>query len=85
MLDHMKRVHGYRPEKATKTPSASAAGRAGKSQDKVKKRKTVAEVKKETLSPRFGQKPPMDSRKQHMAGQYRAQANEMQRGSRQFG
>ncbi|KAI4768777.1 hypothetical protein E4T52_16151 [Aureobasidium sp. EXF-3400] len=84
-LDHMKRVHGYRPEKATKTPPASAAGRAGKSQDKVKKRKTAAEVKKETLSPRFGQNPPMDLRKQQRAGQYRAQANEMQRGSRQFG
>jgi len=81
----MKRVHGYRPEKTAKTPPASAAGRTGKSQDKVKKRKTVGEVKKETTSPRLGQKLAMDSRKQQMTAQYQAQANQMQRGSRQFG
>jgi hypothetical protein len=85
LLDHMKRVHGYRPEKATKTPPVSGAGRAGKSQDKVKKRKTGAEVKKEMMSPRFAQKPAMDSRKQPMTGQYQTRVNETQRGSRQFG
>lgn len=85
MLDHMKRVHGYRPEKAAKTPPASAAGRAGKSQDKVKKRKTAGETKKETMSPRLGQKLAMDPRKQQITAQYQTQANPVQRGSRQFG
>jgi hypothetical protein len=82
LLDHMKRVHGYRPEKVVKTPPTSFAGRAtGKSQDKVKKRKTVGEGKKETPSPRLVHRLAMDSRKQP----YQARVNEMSRGSRQFG
>ncbi|KAG9646865.1 hypothetical protein KCU64_g10364, partial [Aureobasidium melanogenum] len=86
LLDHMKRVHGYRPDKAAKTPPATSAGRAsGKSQDKVKKRKTASEVKKETASPRLVQKLAVDSRKQQMSAQWQTQINEMQRRSRQFG
>ncbi|KAH0191150.1 hypothetical protein KCU99_g6819, partial [Aureobasidium melanogenum] len=86
LLDHMKRVHGYRPDKAAKTPPASSAGRAiGKSQDKVKKRKTASEAKKETASPRLVQKLAVDSRKQQMSAQWQTQVNEMQRRSRQFG
>ena len=81
----MKRVHGYRPEKAAKTPPASSTGRAGKSQDRVKKRKTAGEVKKETMSPRLVQKLTMDPRKQQMTAQYQAQTNPMHRGSRQSG
>ncbi|CAD0088941.1 unnamed protein product, partial [Aureobasidium vineae] len=86
LLDHMKRVHGYRPEKVAKTPPVSNAGRAaGKSQDKVKKRKTAGEVKKETASPRLVQKLAVDSRKQQMTAQWQAQVNEMQKRSRQLG
>ncbi|KAH0020103.1 hypothetical protein KCU78_g6571, partial [Aureobasidium melanogenum] len=86
LLDHMKRVHGYRPDKAAKTPPASSAGRAaGKSQDKVKKRKTASEAKKETASPRLVQKLAVDSRKQQMSAQWQTQVNEMQKRSRQFG
>jgi hypothetical protein len=78
----MKRVHGYRPDKVAKTPRASIGGRAaGKSQDKVKKRKTVGEVKKEVPSPRLVQKLVVDSRKQP----YQARVNDMPRGARQFG
>jgi hypothetical protein len=78
----MKRVHGYRPDKVAKTPPGSIGGRAaGKSQDKVKKRKTVSEVKMETPSPRLVQKLVLDSRRQP----YQARGNDMPRGSRQFG
>ncbi|KAI5273435.1 hypothetical protein E4T47_03246 [Aureobasidium subglaciale] len=79
LLDHMKRVHGYRPEKVSKTPPASNAGRnAGKSRDKVNKRKTMGEVvnqrkastvKKETVSPRLAQKLTVDSRTAHWQAQ----------------
>ncbi|KAK6007386.1 hypothetical protein QM012_004200 [Aureobasidium pullulans] len=86
LLDHMKRVHGYRPDKVTKTPPASSAGRAaGKSQDKVKKRKTAGEAKKETASPRLVQKLAVDSRKQQASAQWQNQVNEMQRRYRQSG
>ncbi|THX46292.1 hypothetical protein D6D06_10154 [Aureobasidium pullulans] len=94
LLDHMKRVHGYRPEKVAKTPPAQHAGRLpGKSQDKVKKRKITGEVpqqkssavKKETASPRLAQKLAVDQRKQQMTAQWQTQVNEMQRRSRQFG